>query len=157
MTVKVVTVLSTVHRATVEGDGKPHAILDYNVGMKGVDVGDQLSASYPTTRRSRVWYRKVFFLFDLAIVNAFAVHRTLGGRNSQKEFRLKLGKLLIGGYRYGNAPMTRRSTRAFYQASFRQRRGLNDRILSNPPCQGVGFDVACVPVGEYREGPGRGA
>ncbi|XP_042872685.1 piggyBac transposable element-derived protein 4-like [Penaeus japonicus] len=107
---KVVTVLSTVHRASVDGDGKPHAILDYNVGMKGVDVGDQLSASYPTTRRSRVWYRKVFFfLFDLAVVNAFAVHRTLGGQNSQKEFRLKLGKLLIGGYRYGNAPMTRRT------------------------------------------------
>ncbi|XP_063591920.1 piggyBac transposable element-derived protein 4-like [Penaeus indicus] len=31
---------------------KPQAIIDYNDGMKGFDVGDQLAASYPAVRRS---------------------------------------------------------------------------------------------------------
>lgn len=36
---------------------KPHADLDYNMGMKGVDLSDQL-ASY--SRKSQQWYQYVF-------------------------------------------------------------------------------------------------
>ncbi|XP_042875839.1 piggyBac transposable element-derived protein 4-like [Penaeus japonicus] len=96
----VVTMLSTVHNAQVEEGGKPRVVADYNVGMKGVDVGDQFSASYSTPRKSRVWYRKIFFfLFDLALVNSFAVYRTMGGRMPQKEFRMELAMQMIGDTR----------------------------------------------------------
>ncbi|ROT80302.1 PiggyBac transposable element-derived protein 4 [Penaeus vannamei] len=92
-----VTMLSTVHTAIMEGE-KPLVVKDYNVGMEGVD--------------SRVWYRKVFFLFDVAIVNAWAVHRALGGRDSLKAFRLELIPELLGQFREGVNPIrTRTATR----------------------------------------------
>lgn len=46
------------------------AVKDYNVGMQGVDIGDEIASYHPTTWRYKVWYRKVFFLFDMVIVNA---------------------------------------------------------------------------------------
>lgn len=30
-------------------------VIDYNVGMKGVDMSDQLAQSYPTTCKSSKW------------------------------------------------------------------------------------------------------
>lgn len=51
---------------------KPQAVVDYNQGMKGVDVGDQMASYYPALRSSLKWFKKVFmYLFDLAITNAF--------------------------------------------------------------------------------------
>lgn len=48
--------------------------VDYNVGMKGVDTGDQLAITSLSTDKSPKWYKKIFFnLFDMA-VNAFSVH-----------------------------------------------------------------------------------
>ena len=102
----VVTMLSTVHTAQVDENGKPHVIKDYNFGMKGVDVGDQQSSYYHIPRRSRVWYRKIFFFyFDLVLVNALAVHRTLGGTMTQKDFRLQLAEELALEFR-ARAPAT---------------------------------------------------
>ncbi|XP_063602656.1 piggyBac transposable element-derived protein 4-like [Penaeus indicus] len=57
---RVVTMLWTVHRsemvATLSQRGiarsKPQVVSDYNNGMKGVDVSDQLAQSYPTYRKS---------------------------------------------------------------------------------------------------------
>lgn len=71
----------------MEGD-KSLVVKDCNVGMKGVDVGDQMANYYLTPRRSKVWYRKVFFfLYDMAIVNAWDSHCALGRRDFQKTFR----------------------------------------------------------------------
>jgi hypothetical protein len=70
---------------------KPQAVVDYNVGKKGVDLADQLAASYSTTRRTNKWYQNVFYhLLDMAAVNAFVVHRALGGTLTQLEFRLEI-------------------------------------------------------------------
>ncbi|XP_070000311.1 piggyBac transposable element-derived protein 4-like [Penaeus vannamei] len=70
---------------------KPQAVVDYNVGKKGVDLADQLAASYSTTRRTNKWYQNVFYhLLDMAVVNAFVVHRALGGTLTQLEFRLEI-------------------------------------------------------------------
>ena len=55
---------------------KPAVIVDYNNGMKGVDVSDQLASSYPTPRKTVKWYQKLFFNFlDMTVVNAYAVHK----------------------------------------------------------------------------------
>ncbi|XP_069979515.1 piggyBac transposable element-derived protein 4 [Penaeus vannamei] len=96
-----VVLLSTVHNAAMDGE-KPMVVNDYNDGMKGVDIGDQMASYYPTTRRSKVWYRKIFFnLFDMAIVNAWTLHRALGGRGSLKTFKSVLSKELVGEFRRG--------------------------------------------------------
>ncbi|XP_069982319.1 piggyBac transposable element-derived protein 4-like [Penaeus vannamei] len=48
---------------------KPQVVVDYNVGMKGVDLADQLAASYSTTRRTNKWYQNVFYhLLDMAVL-----------------------------------------------------------------------------------------
>ncbi|XP_037774553.1 piggyBac transposable element-derived protein 4-like [Penaeus monodon] len=93
-----VTMLSTVHTAAMDGD-KPLVVKDYNVSMKGV----KMASYYPMTRRSKVWYWKVFFfLYDMAIVNAWAVHRALGSEESQRAFRVGLASLSsLGQFRGG--------------------------------------------------------
>jgi len=97
----VVALLSKVHTAAMEGR-KPLVVNDYNVGMKGVNIGDQMASYYPTPRRSKVWYRKIFFnLFDMAIVNAWTLHRALGGRGSLKTFKSVLSRELVGEFRRG--------------------------------------------------------
>nr|XP_027227347.1 uncharacterized protein LOC113819310 [Penaeus vannamei] len=39
---------------------KPQVVVDY-VGKKGVDLTDQLAASYSTARRRNKWYKNVFY------------------------------------------------------------------------------------------------
>lgn len=70
---------------------KPQVILDYNVGMKGLDLSDQLPSSYSTDKKSNKWYQNVFYhLLDMAVVNGYIVHRGLGSILSQLEFHLEL-------------------------------------------------------------------
>jgi len=64
--------------------------------MKGVDFSDQLSGSYKSTRKTIKWYKKIFFnLLDMAVVNSLAVHRFLGGKMAQQEFKLELVRSLL--------------------------------------------------------------
>ena len=83
-----VTVLSTCHTSrmvpitTLRGTPKesvrekPSAIVEYNNGMKGVDISDHLAQSYPSPRKTVKWYQKLFYNFlDMTVVNAFAVHK----------------------------------------------------------------------------------
>lgn len=93
--------LSTVHTAAMEGN-KPLVVKDYNVGAT-----DLRPSCYRAAHRSRVWYRNVFFLFDVAIVNAWAIHRALGGTKSQKTFRSRLVSGLMGDFREGADAATR--------------------------------------------------
>ena len=101
-----VTLLSTVHTGKKwvslppAHDGtvrrKPLAVADYNKGMCGVDLSDQLAISYPTRRKCKKWYHNLFFrLVDTAIVNALCVHKYLGGTLDQKAFRMKLLKSFL--------------------------------------------------------------
>ena len=98
---KQVTLLSTMHRGpeTVtlppnhrgERRVKPLVVVEYNGGMKGVDLSDQMATSYATPRKARKWYHNLFFhLVDTAVVNAYLVHRALGGRKTHKDFRYDL-------------------------------------------------------------------
>ena len=102
---KKVTILSTIHRGpstkVVPGrkpdttKTKPVVVLDYNRGKTGVDVSDQLASYYSTRRKCVKWYQTLFcHLLDTAVVNAYLVHRQLGGTRSSLRFRRDLCKSL---------------------------------------------------------------
>ncbi|XP_037803994.1 piggyBac transposable element-derived protein 4-like [Penaeus monodon] len=63
-----VTMLSTAHTSKVVTlppnrrgveRSKPEVVVDYNNGMKGVDLSDQLAQSYPSTKKTVKWYKKI--------------------------------------------------------------------------------------------------
>ena len=98
---KQVNMLSTSHRGDEmvelppnrrgEVRRKPGCVVDYNQGMKGVDLSDQVAQSYPCARKTNKWYIKLWYnLLDMAIVNAHAIHKFLGGRMTQLDFRIQL-------------------------------------------------------------------
>ncbi|XP_069992306.1 piggyBac transposable element-derived protein 4-like [Penaeus vannamei] len=117
-----VTLLSTIHKremvTTRSRRGferiKPQVVADYNYGMNGVDTSDQLVVSYPSTRNSLKWSKKVLFnLFDMAVVNAFSLHKVLGGRLTQLIFRKKLAEDLMQlGSRRGREVRSRSRSRS---------------------------------------------
>jgi hypothetical protein len=109
---KIVTVLSTAfhpkmtttcQRTQKDGSKKsfscPVSVLQYTKRMGGVDRFDQQKAVYELGRRSKKWWKRLFyFLLDVAITNAYIlysnnsrVHNPL----SQKLFRLVLARALI--------------------------------------------------------------
>ena len=80
--------------------------------MAGVDKSDQLRGYYAVRMKPTKNYKYIFwFLFDLAIVNAFILHSrvpTVGKTLTLKEFRVELAKQMIGSYnsrKYRGRPM----------------------------------------------------
>ena len=66
----------------------PPPIKDYNEHMGGVDLSDQLIQYYQVLRKSKKWWKKLFFhLIDLAVVNSYLIYKSTGKCISQKEFR----------------------------------------------------------------------
>jgi len=61
---------------------KPCAVIDYTAKMGGVDRADHYCASYHFARKSKKWWRKVFFwLLEIAVMNALIILNL--GRSSQ--------------------------------------------------------------------------
>ena len=94
----------TVHRRKKDGTREtfpcPSSIALYNKFMGGVDHNDQLRGYYHTPVKCRKFYKYIWFLFDVAITNAFILckgHTTLR-KLSVKDFRVQLDKELIGNY-----------------------------------------------------------
>ena len=55
---------------------KPECVHDYNNSMNGVDRSDQYSVSYPFVRKTRKWWRKLFFyLLEVSVVNSYIIYR----------------------------------------------------------------------------------
>ena len=78
---------------------KPYAIDQYNKFMDGVDKQDQFISYYGFSRRTRKWWKKVFFhLLDTAVVNAYIMY-THSQHSSKKlthvQFRIELAKQLL--------------------------------------------------------------
>jgi hypothetical protein len=49
--------------------------VEYTTHMRGVDVADQLWASYSTQNRSHKWWHRIFFfLLDMTVVNMFIMY-----------------------------------------------------------------------------------
>lgn len=111
---KVVCALSTFYPATgrdfiERGKGKlvggryvkdrvniPPPMKGYNANMGGVDLSDQLLKCYEIVRKSRKWWKTLFFHFiDVGIVNSFIIHRSIGGKLTHKLFRVNLAKALL--------------------------------------------------------------
>ena len=59
-----------------ESVSKPAVVNAYSHSMNGVDIADQLTVFYSFVRRTRKWWRKVFFyLLEVSIVNSYLLYR----------------------------------------------------------------------------------
>lgn len=104
----------TVPRKQTDGSKKdipaPPSIQVYNQFMNGVDTADQNRTTYGCTRRSKKWWKYIFwYLFDTAVANALILmqespnHQILSKTGKAKKktnlsFRMSFSKLLIGTY-----------------------------------------------------------
>jgi len=63
-------------RATKKLSSKPLVVHEYNFSMNGVDKADQYTVYYSFIRRSKKWWRKLFFwLLEVAVVNSYILYR----------------------------------------------------------------------------------
>ena len=65
----------------------------YNQYMGGVDKCDQYQSNYDIARKSRKWWKKVFFrMLELAVINSYIVYRALNpeinGKKANRSHRL---------------------------------------------------------------------
>ena len=96
----------------------PPLLDDYVKYMRGVDRGDQLITLYNGGRRSKKWWRRVFFyLLEVAILNSYIIegffrsdHQSRGSKKKDLvAFRFELAEQLIGLYRGRKRPGRHRS------------------------------------------------
>jgi len=89
-------VLTNTHTPPVEGNFcdesgravKPSVITNYNAHMGYVDKSDRMANSYGITRTWK-WIKKLFFhLTGMAILNAFLLHKTCGGKMTKRSGRI---------------------------------------------------------------------
>ena len=81
-------------------------LLEYTKYMRGVDVADQLRASYSSQTRSHKWWHRVFwFLVDTSIVNMYVMYlnrfvreRIVESPMTHLQFKTKLCEELLQGY-----------------------------------------------------------
>ena len=63
----------TTHHESVS---KPAVVNAYNHSMNGVDVADQLTTYYSFVRKTRKWWRKIFFyLLEVSVVNSYLLYK----------------------------------------------------------------------------------
>jgi hypothetical protein len=80
---------------------------EYTTHMRGVDVADQLRASYTSQTRSHKWWHRIWhFLLDLSEVNMFILYTTIlnemageGKPISHMQFKSELYDALIADWR----------------------------------------------------------
>lgn len=80
---------------------KPNVVLDYINRMGSVDKSDHFVASYKFVRKTKKWYRKIFFwLLEVAVVNSYILYKDVQENRNNKslahrEFRLCLVCALV--------------------------------------------------------------
>lgn len=108
---RTVFMISTIHQADMieirkryngkeKVSWKPESIVEYIKYMRGVDVGDQLMSYNNCTRRSKKWWRKLFFhLFGMVMMNAFVLHKKFApNKVSNENFKEMVASSLIKEY-----------------------------------------------------------
>lgn len=105
---------------------KPNMVVDYTKHMGGVDRADHYISNYQFMRRTKKWYRKMFFwLLEVSTVNAYILYKSVQEKfemrpMKHKEFREKLieelvtekvNQNLIGRKRPGRPPIEPKSKR----------------------------------------------
>lgn len=79
--------------------------MDYNERMGGVDAADHYISSYMFVRKSKKWWRKMFFwLLEGSVVNSFLLYnmyqQNIGNKCCEsKKFREMLFLQLVGDFR----------------------------------------------------------
>lgn len=79
----------------------PAVVREYNAGMGGVDLADQLKSSYELDRKSKFrFYLRIFFdLLDIACVNAHIVFTKVSASSlSLKDFKLAVSESMLRKY-----------------------------------------------------------
>ena len=68
---------------------KQAAVDVYNHSMNGVDVADQLTVFYSFVRKTRKWWRKLFFwLLEVSVVNSYLLYKqTVPGPSNHLAYR----------------------------------------------------------------------
>lgn len=102
----------TCNRTQKDGSKKsikcPVLITEYTALMGGVDRFDQQRGQYNVGRKSRKWWKRIFyFLVDVAITNAHILHKNntrVHNRMKQKDFRLALARELVDNTTYRKRP-----------------------------------------------------
>ena len=95
---KMVNVPSKSHSSS--GQQKPAVVHSYNQHMNGVDIVDQYTVSYPFTRRTLKWWRKVaFWLLEVCVTNSYILYReTVSRPASHIVYRRAIVESLAGCY-----------------------------------------------------------
>lgn len=73
---------------------KPDIVIDYIKHMGGVDRSDHFVSSYQFMRRTKKWYRKMFFWFlEVAIINSYLLYKDVqsaaGNRKAMNHFSFR--------------------------------------------------------------------
>ena len=70
------TPVSVRSKATGRTALKPKVVDEYNMSMNGVDKADQFTVYYSFIRKSRKWWRKLFFwVFEVTVVNSYILYK----------------------------------------------------------------------------------
>ena len=83
-------------RGSDEPFSKPLPIHEYNKFMGGVDHCDQLISNYAIKRRSKKWWKKVFYrLLELSVINAYVIFAKLNPEYTSHRFHRYFREALI--------------------------------------------------------------
>ena len=78
---------------------KPVSIIDYNKNMGSVDRSDMRINYVECVRKSVKWYKILFHLLDMAVLNLYVIHKQNTGQNTQFcYFRLQLIRQIVAMY-----------------------------------------------------------
>jgi hypothetical protein len=101
---KIVRMISTAHSHNMtqvkKRDGtvvqKPQSVVDYNKNARGIDQADMQIHFNSTKRKTRKWYKKLFFqLIDMSLYNAFKVHKSQHGSTKFLDFQLNVVRQIL--------------------------------------------------------------
>ena len=67
----------SVHTRRDQEVWKPQVVHHYNQSMNGVDTADQCCVYYFFIRRSKKWWQKVFWLFEVMVVNSYTLYKIM--------------------------------------------------------------------------------
>ncbi|KAJ8884983.1 hypothetical protein PR048_011179 [Dryococelus australis] len=80
---------------------KPTAVIDYNMKMRGVDVGDRILSKFHVIRRYNTAYKKIFFyVVDMMLLNSYELYKKLHGKEDRTfhTFKQRLAEELLESY-----------------------------------------------------------
>ena len=78
---------------------KPKIIDHYSKYMRGVDKNDQLRSYYAFFRKTKKWWKKLFFyLIEMNSSNSYAIHKKLIKMQSKIPFSFKYFRMAVVEY-----------------------------------------------------------